>query len=81
MPEIKILLHIRKIAFGLNGTVYPKQVLNERDMNGRHTIISTNLNPEKMGAMYEERVVSRMMDCRITTAIEFYGRDLRLMKG
>ena len=50
-------------------------------MNGRHTIISTNLNPEKMGAMYEERVISRMMDCRITTAIEFYGRDLRLMKG
>ena len=34
-----------------------------------------------MGAMYEERVISRMMDCRITTAIEFYGRDLRLMKG
>ena len=24
-PEIKILLHIRKIAFGLNGTVHPKQ--------------------------------------------------------
>lgn len=64
-----------------NTSVYLFQVLNERNMNGRHTIISTNLNPEKMGAMYEERVVSRMMDCRITTAIEFYGRDLRLMKG
>lgn len=64
-----------------NTSVYLFQVLNERNMNGRHTIISTNLNPEKMGAMYEERVISRMMDCRITTAIEFYGRDLRLMKG
>ena len=64
-----------------NTSVYLFQVLNERNMNGRHTIISTNLNPEKMSAMYEERVISRMMDCRITTAIEFYGRDLRLMKG
>lgn len=64
-----------------NTSVYLFQVLNERNMNGRHTIISTNLNPEKMGAMYEERVISRMMDCRITTAIEFYGRDMRLMKG
>ncbi len=24
-PEIKILLHICKVAFGLNGTVHPKQ--------------------------------------------------------
>ena len=24
-PEIKILLHIRKVAFGLNGTIHPKQ--------------------------------------------------------
>ena len=24
-PEIKILLHIRKVALGLNGTVHPKQ--------------------------------------------------------
>ena len=64
-----------------NTSVYLFQVLNEQNMNGRHTIISTNLNPEKMSAMYEERVISRMMDCRITTAIEFYGRDLRLMKG
>ena len=42
-----------------NTSVYLFQVLNERNMNGRHTIISTNLNPEKMGAMYEERVISR----------------------
>ena len=24
-PEIKILLHVCKVAFGLNGTVHPKQ--------------------------------------------------------
>ena len=63
-----------------NTSGYLFQVMNERNMNDRHTIISTNLKPDKMGAMYEERVVSRLMDCRITTAIEFYGRDLRLTK-
>lgn len=63
-----------------NTSGYLFQVFNERNMNGRHTLISTNLSPDQMGAMYEERVVSRMMDCRITTAIEFYGCDLRLTK-
>ena len=64
-----------------NTSGYLFQVMNERNMNGRHTLISTNLTPERLGTLYEERVVSRMMDCRMTTAIEFYGRDLRLTKG
>ena len=29
-PEIKILLHIRKVAFGLNGAVHPKQAALRR---------------------------------------------------
>lgn len=64
-----------------NTSGYLFQILNERNMNGRHTIISTNLTPERIDKQYEARLVSRMMDCRMTTAIEFYGRDLRLMKG
>lgn len=64
-----------------NTSGYLFQVFNERNMNGRHTLISTNLTPDRMGAQYEERVVSRMLDCRMTTAIEFYGRDLRLTKA
>lgn len=64
-----------------NTSGYLFQVFNERNMSGRHTLISTNLTPDRMGAQYEERVVSRMLDCRMTTAIEFYGRDLRLTKA
>ena len=56
------------------------QVINERNMNDRHTIISTNLNPERMEGMYEQRVASRLMDVSRTTAIRFYGEDLRLRK-
>lgn len=63
-----------------NTSGYLFQVFNERNMSGRHTLVSTNLSPEKMGVMYEARVSSRMLDCRLTTAIEFYGRDLRLTK-
>ena len=29
-PEIKILLHIRKVAFSLNGAVHPKQTTLRR---------------------------------------------------
>ena len=33
-----------------NTSGYLFQVINERNMNDRHTIISTNLNPERMEA-------------------------------
>ena len=29
-PEIKILFYIRKVAFGLNGTIHPKQTAFRR---------------------------------------------------
>ncbi len=63
-----------------NTSGYLFQVINERNMNDRHTIISTNLNPERMEGMYEQRVASRLMDVSRTTAIRFYGEDLRLRK-
>lgn len=64
-----------------NTSGYLFQIINERNMNEKHTIISTNLSPEKMRTAYEERVVSRMLDTRRTTAIEFYGQDIRLLNG
>ena len=35
---------------------------------------------ERMEGMYEQRVASRLMDVSRTTAIRFYGEDLRLRK-
>ena len=63
-----------------NTSGYLFQVMNERNMNERRTIIRTNLNPERMEGMYEQRVASRLMDVSRTTAIRFYGEDLRLRK-
>ncbi len=58
---------------------YLFQIINERNNNDLHTIISTNLSPEQMLELYTERVASRLMDVRKTVCIKFYGRDLRLM--
>ena len=39
-PEIKILLHIRKVALSLNGTVHPKQVaLRRRWIKNKSSLI------------------------------------------
>ena len=58
---------------------YLFQIINERNNNDLHTIISTNLSPEQMLELYTERVASRLMDVSKTVCIKFYGRDLRLM--
>ena len=53
-------------------------LLNERELNGLHTIISTNLAPVELTARYTERISSRLMDKRSTVMIPFYGEDVRL---
>lgn len=57
---------------------YLFQIINERNNNDLHTIISTNIRKEQLAALYGERVASRLLDVSRTTTIEFYGRDLRL---
>lgn len=59
---------------------YLFQIINERNNNDLHTIISTNLTPDQMRSFYTERVASRLMDVSKTVCIEFYGRDLRLIE-
>lgn len=63
-----------------NTSGYLFQIINERNNNDQHTIISTNLTPEGLADAYEDRVASRMMDVSRTTAIRFFGRDLRLRR-
>ncbi|MBR3795352.1 MAG: ATP-binding protein [Clostridia bacterium] len=59
---------------------YLFQIINERNNNDLHTIISTNLSPEQIFDLYSERVASRLMDVSKTTTIRFYGRDLRMTR-
>ncbi|MCR4672755.1 MAG: ATP-binding protein [Lachnospiraceae bacterium] len=54
-------------------------ILNERLAAGRSTIISTNLNPEELGAEYSERIFSRIVSCFDIMLI--LGDDIRLKKA
>ena len=53
-------------------------LLNERELNGLHTLISTNLHPDELKQRYTERISSRMFDRRSTSILPFYGDDVRL---
>ena len=53
-------------------------LLNERELNGLHTLISTNLHPEELKQRYSERISSRLLDRRSTSILPFYGEDVRL---
>lgn len=53
------------------------EVVNSRLQAGRHTIISTNLSMEQIGARYTPQVVSRLAGAY--RELTFYGDDIRLM--
>ncbi len=50
-------------------------ILNTRLLNGKKTIISTNLSPTQLGELYSQRIFSRIFDK--FQMIEFIGKDLR----
>lgn len=53
-------------------------VINERLVEGRPTVISTNLDPAGLSAAYSERIVSRLIGSY--TLYGFVGRDIRQQK-
>lgn len=50
-------------------------ILNTRLLNGKKTIISTNLTPLQLGEAYAQRIFSRIFDK--FRMVKFIGRDLR----
>lgn len=50
-------------------------ILNTRLLNGKKTIISTNLSPAQLGETYSQRIFSRIFDN--FQMIKFIGSDLR----
>lgn len=53
-------------------------IINDRMMSNRSTIISTNLDPARLTATYEQRISSRIL-CGYT-ALAFTGKDIRLLQ-
>ena len=56
------------------------QILNERELRGKSTIISTNLTPDEIMDVYGERIFSRLFNTHSAIALGFSGSDLRLKK-
>ncbi len=56
-------------------------ILNERFLYGRHTVLSTNLALNELKERYSERVTSRLFDTGHTMIIRFLGQDIRLRKN
>lgn len=54
------------------------QILNERALRRRSTILSTNLSPKDFRDIYSERVFSRITSCY--TLVKFTGSDIRIRK-
>ena len=54
------------------------EVVNSRLQGGKHSIISTNLSMEQIGARYTPQVVSRLAGAY--QELTFYGDDIRRMK-
>ncbi len=52
--------------------------INDRLLNGRSTIISTNYSPKDLMDCYSERIFSRISNSY--TLIKLYGDDIRLIK-
>lgn len=54
------------------------QLLNQRMLNNRHTIISSNLDPKGLQGRYTAQVYSRLAG--EYEMLPFFGRDIRLQK-
>lgn len=55
-------------------------LLNERELRGLHTVISSNLHADELKQRYTERVTSRLYDRRTTATLIFKGDDVRLRR-
>lgn len=55
------------------------QLINDRLLAGKPTIISTNLNSEDLSRRYSPQIASRLRGCY--TRVAFLGDDIRLLKN
>lgn len=59
---------------------YLLQIISDRMMSGRHTLISTNLDSENIRTRYDDRMHSRLTDKKLAFTFTFNSCDLRHLK-
>ena len=52
-------------------------LVNERQLHGKGTVISTNLSDSEMRNRYTERVASRLLNTSESLILQFRGEDVR----
>ena len=52
-------------------------LINERQLRGKATIVSTNLSERELRTRYTERIASRMLNTRECMILQFRGEDVR----
>ena len=52
-------------------------LINERQVRGKGTVLSTNLSVKELRERYTERIASRLTDKRQCTVVKFMGDDVR----
>jgi len=52
------------------------EIINQRLLSRKHTVISTNLSPSMLHSDYSERIVSRFVGKY--QMIKFFGEDIRV---
>ncbi len=56
-------------------------LINERQLRGKGTVISTNLMEDELRRRYTERIASRLFDRTQCTLLQFLGDDVRRRNG
>ena len=56
-------------------------LINERQLRDKGTVISTNLNVEELRRRYTERITSRLLDGKQCMLLQFLGDDVRRNKA
>lgn len=56
---------------------YLYQVINERNLSGKLTLITTNLTPNQLLSRYGERIYSRIFDKSLSYAVYLKSNDIR----
>ena len=56
-------------------------VINERQLAGKHTMITSNLSMDRLGERYGDRIASRLLDKKTCYAAQFDGDDIRGILG
>lgn len=59
---------------------YLYMVINERQINNKFTLITSNISPQQIIDTYDERIFSRILDKEKCITVSLTGSDLRLKK-